>query len=394
MRATYAGVLLASALLAACGSDGSPDPTEPTNTSMSLVAQNYLKQALDFEQEVFLYRSKINWTTMRADVNAHAGSAQTRKDTYDDIAYSIERYFVPLGDPHTALWPPEHAPGRVDSPSNDPRLLVSGSLIAPNVAYLNMPTFSGRNPTGRADSTLTEIRRLDASKPCGWIVDLRLNPGGTWSAMISGLSPLLGADGTFGGLVDADSARLLFYKQGLESGILDPSDNRRYPQVRATSGYTLSRTNAPVALLQGPLTASAGELIILALRGSSVPVRTFGTPTYGLTTTPVGIYMVPDSAYLNITAAVMFDRTGKIYGSVINPDKTVASNPRVPDVGTRDETVNAALAWLASRPECSTGGVIAAQRAPLPSGAVAENLPGRPSPNARPELVSRYFLPR
>jgi hypothetical protein len=358
---------------------------------MSTVARNYLKQALDFEQEVFLYRERINWTTMRADVMGRAAGAQTRADTYDDIKYSISRYFVPLGDNHSGFWEPSNAPGRTDSPANDPRLLVSGSMLAPTVAYMNMPTFSGRNPIGRADSTLTVIRTLDANKPCGWIIDLRLNPGGTWASMISGLNPLLG-NGTFAGLVDADSSRLLFYVNNGEAGILDPSDNRRYPQVRSSSTYTLSRPNAPIALLQGPNTASAGELIILSLRGSSVPMRTFGTPTYGLTTTPVGIYMQPDSAYLNVTAAVMFDRTGKIYGNTIVPDQAISTNLPVPQIGVRDGTVDAALAWLASRPECGGPGSVAAQRNRLPSGELAPTLPGRPSPDARPDRVSRHFI--
>ena len=138
-----------------------------------------------------------------------------------------------------------------------------------------------------------------------------------------------------------------------------------------------------------PNTASAGELIILAFRGAATPMRTFGTDTYGLTTTPAGIYLRPDSAYLNITAAVMFDRTGKVYGSTLVPDQRIASNVPVPTIGVRDETVNAAITWLQSQPACG-GSSVQYQRAPRAAEEVV--LPGHPSPNARPGLVSPYFM--
>lgn len=386
--APLAAALLSTVAVAACGSDS---PTAPATPQLSASASAYLKQALDFEQEVFIYRSQINWPSMRSDVTRIAGAAQNPAGTYNAIDSSIAKYFVPLGDHHSAFFRPSQAPGRTDSPSNDPRFLVSGSMMTANVAYMNVPTFAGRNPVGRADSTLTVIRALDANKPCGWIVDLRLNPGGTWASMMSGINPLVG-NGTFGGLVDSDNAQLLFYVQNGEAGVLDPSNNQRYPQVKSTTTYTLSRPNAPVALLQGPFTASAGELIILSFRGSSVPMRTFGDNTYGLTTTPAGIYMQPDSAYLNITFATMFDRTGKRYGDVLVPDQRIPQDQqRAPAPGVRDAAVDAALAWLASRPECGGTGV-SAQRAPLPSGALAAELPGHPSPNAHPERVARHFM--
>ena len=53
------------------------------------------------------------------------------------------------------------------------------------------------------------------------------------------------------------SAIMKVYVQNGEAGIFDPSTNKNYPQVTASSTYTLSHPNPPVALLQGPLTASA-----------------------------------------------------------------------------------------------------------------------------------------
>ena len=383
MRVSIAGALVAAALLAACGSDGAP--TEP-GAQMSAQARTYLTNAINFEQEVSYFTKQINWTTVRADVMAKAGAAQKVSDTHGAIEYSIEHYLRPLGDRHSEFWPPSEAPGRVDSPPNNPLYLTAGTTIG-NVAYLYVPTFTGINPKGRADSTLSIIRQLDANKPCGWILDLRNNPGGTWAAMLAGINPLIG-NGQFAGLVDADNARAYFYVQNGEAGVYDPGTARNYPQVTASSTYTLSRPNAPVAILQGPLTASAGEIIVLGFKGSPIPSRTFGTSTYGVTTVPGGTYLEPDSAYLNITYAVMFDRTGKTYGASVAPDQLIPSDTTsVRSPGARDASTNAALAWLAARPECGGTGAVQAPEARFNSAA----FPQRTARRTRPLNVSPYF---
>jgi len=386
MRISHAGVLLAAVFAAAC----SNDVTAPSNnTQMSPTASAYLKEALDFEQEVFLYGSKINWTTMRADVTAKAGTAQKPKDTYAAIHYSISQYFLPLGDRHSAFFEPSDAPGRVDSPSDNPLYLVQGQPLG-NIAYLYVPTFAGINAKGRADTTLAMIQSLDTNAPCGWILDLRNNPGGTWASMLSGINPLIG-NGQFAGLVDNTNAQAYFYVNNGEAGIYDPGTRQNYPQVTSSSTYQLKKPNSPVAILQGPLTASAGELITLGFKGGPVPVRTFGTNTYGVTTVPAGEYLPPDSAYLNITAAVMFDRSGKVYGDVIAPDQVIPSDTtQVNHPGTLDLSMNAAITWLKSRVEC--GGTVSTDRSALP-GMQRNTFQQSAAPRTKPLNVSPYFGP-
>jgi carboxyl-terminal processing protease len=388
MRISRLAALLAAAALAGCGSDSSS--TEPTTTGsqMSAAARAYLTEALDFEQSVFFWGDKISWPTMRADVFAQAPTAQKPSDTYSAISYSIEHYFRPLGDTHSGFWPPSSAPGRVDSPANNPLYLVQGAMIG-NVAYLYVPTFSGLNPKGRADSTLAVIRSLDANKPCGWIIDVRNNPGGTWAAMFAGLNPLVG-NGQFAGLVDGGNNKAYFYVQDGQAGIYDPSTRTNYPQVTASSTYTLSRQNPPIALLQGPLTASAGEIILLSFKGAPNAVRTFGTNSYGDTTVPAGEYLPPDSAFLNVTAALMFDRTGKVYGSVVTPDQVIPSDTNtVRAPGARDLSTTAALSWLATQSACGGSATTAAPNARLNESA----FPQQTGPRTRPLNVSPYFLP-
>ena len=380
--------LVAATTVAACGSDdgGPVDPLAGNSPNgLSASARNYLARALDFMEDVFLYRSRVNWTAVRAAALDTVPNAQTPAQTYPGIRAAIRR----LNDRHSGFWPPEAAPGRVDAPSNNALYLAAGQPMRSRLAYLYVPTFTGRNPVGRADSILTLVRQLDQNAPCGWILDLRNNPGGFWAAMIAGLNPLIG-DGRFGGLVDADSARAFFYSYGATAGVVQdaPRDSAEY--LRASSSYRLRRPGSPVAILQGPLTASAGELIILAFRGPGrPPMRSFGGYTYGVTTVPSGTYLPPDSAFLNITAAVMFDGNRRVYGDSIAPDQrmTVAAGSITP--GAEDAVVQAAQAWLLARPECAASAAelppALADRRPLPvptrpGWARMAPPPGLPSP--------------
>ena len=356
-RALHVASAGAVLLSAACGSDSSTAPPDPTVTNnLSATAATYLKNALDFMQQVFVNRKAIDWTKVRGDATAQVKGAQTTRDTYPGIRYALSQ----LNDRHVGFWEPERAPGRVDSPSSTPQdqLLYrsSGRPIQSKLAYLYVPTFTGKNPVGRADSILTVIRELDQSAPCGWVLDLRNNPGGYWAAMIAGINPLLG-NGRFAGFVDGDSSRAFFYSYGPSAGVVQDSPRDSVEYLRASSSYQLRRPGSPVAILQGSQTASAGEIIVLGFKGPNKPaVRTFGAPTYGVTTVPSGIYLRPDSAFLNVTAAIMFDGNRKIYGDAIPVDQAVAgpttSNPSAPASGVEDPVVQAAQAWLLARPEC------------------------------------------
>ena len=351
-RATRAAGAAAVLLVAAAACEGA-DPLDPIGgggsptVAMSATAATYLKNALDFTQEVFLYRSRINWTQLRAAATDSAKGAQTTAQTYPGIRTAVRL----LNDRHSAFWPPESAPGRVDAPPANPLYLASGTTKG-KLAYLYVPTFTGTRPIGRADSILTIVRQLDQAGPCGWILDVRNNPGGFWAAMVAGINPLLG-DGRFLGLSDADQNRVFFTTNGASVSVAQDAPYDSAEVFRASSSYRLRKPGSPVAILQGGLTASAGEMIVLAFKGpGKPPSRSFGGYTGGYTTGPYGVYLPPDSAFLNITATVMFDRNQKVYGDSIAPEQIVAGPSQVNVPGSDDPVMAAATAWLLARPEC------------------------------------------
>src|SRR5581483_10383003 len=99
--------------------------------------------------------------------------------------------------------PPSASIGNNDTPPL--AFYAPSSTTFSGMGYLWMPTFIGTNSIGRADSIQRAIAKVDsASAPCGWIVDLRGNPGGLWPAMLAGLSPLI-TPGIVGGFVERDT---------------------------------------------------------------------------------------------------------------------------------------------------------------------------------------------
>ena len=376
---------IALVAIGAC-SDSSTGPSTSTS-DISPTALAYLNQALDWEQLVSYYSPQLNWTAIRADVVKKAGAAQTPAQTYAAITYSIDQYLRPLGDAHSEFWPPASAPGRTNSPSTDVHYQISGSVIAPKIAYMVVPSYAGTNDQGHLDSTLTMIRQLDAANPCGWILDLRTNLGGTWAVMLSALNTFVG-NGEFAGAKFADGSTIKLYVQNGEAGALDPSTNQRQVYLRGASTYSLKRANPPVAILQGINTASAGELILLAFRGSATPYRTFGDSSRGVTSTPAGKYLAPDSAYLNITAGLMFDRSGKVWGTAGPADQRVAGASWPTPGQASDAVIQAAVAWLNARPECSA---TTADRLPSAVRVPVRVITAPEAPPGTPRRVSPFF---
>jgi C-terminal processing protease CtpA/Prc len=269
------------------------------------------------------------------------------------------------------------------------------------MAYLWLPTFGGINSTARADSIQQTIAKGDSTPNlCGWIIDLRGNPGGFWPAMLAGLSPLI-TPGRVGGFVERDTTYRYFYQvsPGV-AGLFDRSANRTYTYLTLTKSYQLVHTGLPVAILQGGNTASAGEIIVMSFKEPGRAVRTFGKPTYGVTSQPY-TYTMSDKASVQVTAALMFDRQMKTYytgtSGPIPPDEDITGPPVRYDTyvpGTdlpTDAVVQAAVSWLNKQPACATAPTAAdaeSARSRLTPGGMFRSVipvPGALPPSAWPK---------
>jgi hypothetical protein len=269
--------LATGAALAACGTDPvAPEPSGPSSSYTAATAVRgqtarafYADSLLEWERLAFYWNDRVNWRAQERSVRAQVSAARTHGDLWEAAEASIDPWLVdapPDGqDLHSAFFRPEDSPGVVDAPPDTARrfTVVGDTLsraLAPGagrVGYLWFPTYTGRTPEGRVDSTLAVVRAVDQHAPCGWVLDQRFNSGGDIASMLLGLNPLLGdapAGATqtgLGGLVYNDDTRLLIYLSQGEVGVYEASQQRRYTWGRAPAPYAPRRPGAPVAILIG-----------------------------------------------------------------------------------------------------------------------------------------------
>lgn len=316
----------------------------------------YLDSAITLMQRAAFYRRRVKWDSVRANAHIQAAGALTNADTYAAIRQAL----LALGDHHSFLQLPGAgnllpagtwglsslvAGHRVDS--------LDGEMLGGRYGFIHVPTFSqsvpGSSITGLADSLQRLIRSVDASNPCGWIVDVRHNLGGNMWPMLSGIGPILGNDEHAGYFVDADSGISTWFYAGGVSGYTGPTGTRYTNATLSGPAYVLRRPNPPVAVLTDSLTASSGEAIVVAFRG--LPrARSFGGATYGVPTANSG-YRLPDGAMLFLMVALDADRNMTWYSLRIPADEPLFV-PTYP--ATDDAIVAAAMNWLAKQPACAS----------------------------------------
>ena len=329
---------LAALLLAGCEPAFHPTEVPGTNARMSAQARRYLDSALSLMQRHSLARNDIDWVVFRNETFMRANGAEVPAQTYPAIAAALQKlnkhsFFIPPGGGdggggQPGLWPP----------------LAARQLEGGRVGYVRTATYGGSNPDGHAQDYHDLIRDADTDSTCGWVVDLRSNPGGNMWPMLAGVGPILG-EGSPGSFIDADGVRTPWYYAGGVAGV--EQDGQRRAAARARTPYRLRRQAPPVAVLTGINTASAAEAVAIAFRGRP-GTRSFGLVTRGLPTANSS-YDMPDGAVVVLTTAWEADRNGVIYEDRIEPDQVVLGDN--PD----NATLQIAVAWLRAHPACQAG---------------------------------------
>ena len=322
-------ILTLTLLVAACSGDAST-PTATVITPDSVRAKRvttHLNELVTVMQTSSINRLTIDWIEFRRKVLAKAEGALSLQAAYG----AIQEALVMLGDHHSSYR------------RGDGTIIVAQSLVctaapasAPslpgNIGYVQVGEFSGVDTEARdyANSILNSIRTSDRADLIGWIVDLRGNLGGNMWPMVAGVGPVLG-EGVAGYFIDPFGTRSSWeYRDGAAW-----QDGRVLQRTTAT--YRLLRERPRVAVLTDNLVASSGEGLAVSFR-QRPDTRSFGTATCGLSTANHG-FELSEGTILNLTTAVMADRTGAAYGSSLPPDEII-TNP--------DLVVARAVAWLQS----------------------------------------------
>ena len=305
-----------------------------------------LDRTLDIMQENSLHRANINWKDFREKAYQHtAGVTQL-----DSLLAKYPLLFQWLGDYHGGVsknggrwfkWRPGKQRtfnAMLDSASNKgPFFLVQR---IGDIGYLRMPSVYATNDSAieRWSQRIADsLCKLNPSTLKGWVIDLRLCPGGNVWPMLAALAPVLG-DGPIGGIsyIDKRAGITYFIKDG------KPFGNNRYYSV-PRPGCSFTSTALPVAVLTGPLTGSSGESLLLAFKSRKF-TRVFGEPTAGYITSNNN-YEIYKGVMLFLATCYMADGQGKIYSSNIQPDVLIQDGDDFFDFD-KDQKLSAALAWL------------------------------------------------
>jgi C-terminal processing protease CtpA/Prc len=211
------------------------------------------------------------------------------------------------------------------------------------IGYIELPVETGDHQA-YADNAQQVIKKIDSSPVCGWIIDLRRTTSGDIWSYIAAVGPILG-EGELGGFVYLDGTREPWaYRNGEVFW-----NNEFRPESTIDGAVYTPKRITPVALLIGPGTQAASELLVVAFRGRA-DVRTFGEPTWGLPTLVTHTALSDDTSIF-ISGAFSFDRNGVIYDGPIAPDVPAETNWS--KFGTeQDPAVQAAQAWLSSQTLC------------------------------------------
>lgn len=394
-RFTLTALLLTASLSPAGAQGPSVQPTSPS-------IHQYLQIALDAIRQQGLYADRVNWPSVDARAAQLARTAKTPADTYpllrDVIAQMGERHtfllepasqagaadpwygFAQDGDGRVAYVDPQsmafskglragdvvsyvfpdggnratvtwRRPGgastqtSVTSSARPAWFPPQGRALPDGVALLAMFPVSGLTAgtsglQAYATRTQAVIGDLQVAATCGWILDLRTNTGGTSYAMTMGVGPLLdpAARMFFKGRTETLTVT---YQGGQEIRAENGGPARSFAGFQVDRPVTLSSPPRPVAVLQGPITASSGEATALLFKGRPDP-RFFGSASAGFTTGNSPLTL-PDGSTLVLTTSRMLDRAGT-YNAVLKPDEVV--EPGVDPVTGEDLTLRRAQAWL------------------------------------------------
>lgn len=238
-----------------------------------------------------LYADRVPWQTLQPRIDAAANAAQSAENypLYTEILGALGDRHSHMVLPHVA----DFATQRTRA-AEMPRVERLGA----GVGYVKVPSVSGVEQHSSRELSTGIQRQLCAigQDVDGWVVDLRDNTGGSMWPMLAGLFPLLG-EASPGAFVDREE-KVTPWK------------------IRGARECDLSQ--APVAVLIGPRTASSGEMTAIAFIDRP-NARFFGQPSAGLATGNSSISL-PDGARVALTTTRAQDRSGHILEQV-KPDE-------------------------------------------------------------------------
>lgn len=227
-----------------------------------------------------------------------------------------------------------------------------------DTAILRIPTFDGfaqpgKTPTGYDSSNVQKLFTEIQPKAKYLIIDLRNNPGGVVMNMLAFAGYFIPREQAMGSFVNRSTSAQFVKETGSKPDDLkafsawDKSPIRPLPQS--------TRYTGPIAVLISGGTGSAAEMMAAALR-DTVGARVFGQKSIGMVLAsvitpldPIGTprekrtgfqMIVPIQDYITVKGL-------RIEGNGVVPDVPVTGQV----TAEKDPVIDAAMAWIATKPK-------------------------------------------
>lgn len=292
-----------------------------------------------------VYRQQVDWNKLENLVLKET----TTPLSFEDFQRRVQLTFSSIGDKHAALFVNGKKLSAVNIPvvlrstlidelrSNNPQLHTK--IMEGKYGYILVPHNSTKDNLQQMTQAIQDSLCKLIEKPLdGIIVDLRSNEGGSIYPLFTGLHQLIG-DGVFGAFTNFDGTSRNSWK--LKKGKFY-QQNRVVASVKTNCSCS---NKLKVAVLLSQVTASAGEMLAIALKGRKNTIF-IGEKTYGLTTGNV-VFKI-DGHLLAVSASFSEDRTGKVYNNYVTPDIEIIEGDNFSNISI-DRKVLEAIKWFSSR---------------------------------------------
>lgn len=297
-------------------------------------------------------RDSVNWAALRPALDSLCATG--------GLIPATQRLLHELRDFHGKIWVdnvPHYGPLKPWTPTFmqlDTGLLqklfrnelsVYAQRLPGRIGYIRVPgiTFGDRDSVN-ARIIREAMEKVQKGGPLrGWIVDLRLNGGGTMFPMLAGLGALLGDSTEIGSFIhpDAGYKEAWTLRQGeVFVGEYQVTDYGLWQKM----GAPRPLSDVPVAVMISAATASSGEVTALAFRNRPRS-RFFGEDTAGYTTT-VSWQPISERVVLQLTESYYADRLENVFpGTPIPPDECFEGGENFKQL-VKDQMIRRAMEWL------------------------------------------------
>lgn len=297
-----------------------------------------------------IHRNDVNWVNIDKGFKIKINLAKTDMDSIKSFIYVFEQ----LKDFHSSItYNARQFSNYPDFDDSTLKYLIplinlsnqrTGNFVAKilpeNLLYIQVPGVQawGDNVNVYAQNLSDTLCKYISGTTRGIVLDLRLNDGGQFTSMASGLSLLLG-ETYIGGSVNIELKQTK--KFTIKKNNLWINKNQMTTVIPKKN---INLSKLPVAILIGPNTRSSGSILAMSFKGRKNTIF-IGDSTANGYTTGNDYFSFGGNLFLNLSTSFSIDRNKNVYKLSVPPDIFIRGDDDFINIDN-DIKVKEAVKWL------------------------------------------------